>query len=77
MGSAMLAARRKGSVREPRRTAAPCSALLLVLVLLAAGMPGARAQLSKGIVGDHSIDTKGNKFLLRKAYEDTSKQESK
>lgn len=56
---------------RPREAAAPARWLLLTL-LLAAGMPGVRAQLSKGIVGDHSVETKGNKFLQRSAHEDTA-----
>jgi hypothetical protein len=68
--SNMLHAHRSRRMR-PHEAAAPARWLLLTL-LLAAGMPGVRAQLSKGIVGDHSVETTGNKFLQRNAHEDTA-----
>lgn len=64
---------RAASKASRRRRQAPSAwGLPLLVMLLAAGLPGARAQLSKGIVGDHNVDTKGNKFLQRKATEDTT-----
>ena len=55
-----------------RTSASSRCGLLLLVMLLAAGMPAARTQLSKGIVGDHSIVKEGNKFLKRNAHEDTA-----
>ena len=70
--SSIMLLHRRSRETPPRASACFKRSSLLLVMLLAAGMPAARAQLSKGIVGDHSIVKEGNKFLKRNAHEDTA-----
>ena len=68
----MRAAMCREKLHKMGRQRTHTASCVLALLLLCAAMPGARALLGRSIVGDHDVHDEDNKFLQRKATEDSA-----